>query len=119
MQFTTEGYCYAEYQEREIQESSSGTMNICTKKAPWVNRMTRQQKRFLPQLDPLEGHKKPRLSCRNQLDFFNHTCGSEGLFLCKLLLHYVSLTTLILNPGFLFSCSVTSDLSESVMGMEK
>lgn len=61
MQFTTEGYCYAEYQEREIQESSSGTMNSCTKKAQRVNRMMRQQKSFLPQLDPLEGHKNPRI----------------------------------------------------------
>lgn len=61
MQFTTEGYCYAEYQEREVQESSSGTMNSCTKKAQRVNRMTRQQKSFLPQLDPLEGHKTPQI----------------------------------------------------------
>lgn len=59
MQFTTEGYCYAEYQEREVQES--GTMNSCTKKAQRVNRMTRQQKSFLPQLDPLEGHKTPQI----------------------------------------------------------
>lgn len=58
MEFTTEGYCYAEYRERE---SSSGTMNICTKKAQRVNRMTRQQKSFLPQLDPLERHKKTQI----------------------------------------------------------
>lgn len=47
MQFTTEGYCYAEYQEREVQESSSGTMNSCTKKAQRVNRMT-AEKFFAP-----------------------------------------------------------------------
>lgn len=59
MQFTTEGYCYAEYQEREVQESSSGTMNNCTKKAQRVNRMTRQQKSFLPHVRSFRGAQNP------------------------------------------------------------